>query len=83
MNSQVLDSDSWSIISYINLVRWSDNNIFNYAPIITVISSIDIQVNQTTVVPVSVSDADGDIVQCLWANAWSGIAQWDSGYMST
>jgi hypothetical protein len=73
-NTQIVGASSWSITSLINLVRRSDNNMFNNAPVATVMSPINIQVNQTTFIPVSVSDADGDIVRCRWAsNASNGV----------
>jgi len=70
-NTRVSGGTSWSITSRINLVRRSDNNMFNNAPVATVMSPVNIQVNQTTVIPVSVSDADGDIVRCRWSNGSS------------
>ncbi len=63
-NSQALGLHSRSITSCKNFVGRSDNNIFNYAPIANVMSPIDIQVTQTTLVPGSVSDSDADIVKC-------------------
>ena len=48
----------WSVTSHINLVRRSDNNQFNNAPVATVMSPINIPANETTMIPVSVSDAD-------------------------
>jgi hypothetical protein len=72
-NNQVTGSYDWSITSRINLVRRSDNNMFNNAPVATVMSPINIQSNQTTSIIVSVSDADGDIVRCRWANASGSV----------
>jgi hypothetical protein len=63
----------WSITSHINLVRRSDNNMFNNAPVATVMSPINIQLNQATLITVSVSDADGDVVRCRWANASAAV----------
>lgn len=61
-------SSNWSMLSYINLVPRSSNNTFNNAPIATVISPIYIQQNETKTIPISVHDADGDIIRCRWAN---------------
>jgi len=63
-NSQALGLHSPSITSCKNFVGRSDNNIFNHAPIGDVMSPIDIQVTQTTLVPALASDADADIVEC-------------------
>jgi hypothetical protein len=56
------------ITSHINLVRQSDNNMFNNAPVATVMSPINIEVNQTIVTSVSVSDTDGDFLRYRWAS---------------
>lgn len=66
-NSQISGGATWSVTSHINLVRRSDNNQFNNAPVATVMSPINIPVNETTMIPVSVSDADGDFIRCRWA----------------
>lgn len=58
----------WSITSHINLVRRSDNNQFNNAPVAIVMSPINIYANETTMISVSVSDADGDVIRCRWAS---------------
>lgn len=71
-NSYVASGSSWSVTSYINLNRRPDNSMFNNAPVATVMSPINIQVNQTTYIPISISDADGDIVRCRWANNSNG-----------
>lgn len=74
-NSNVLGGTTWSITSHINLARRSDNQMFNNAPVATVMSPVNIQVNYTTLIPVSISDADGDIIRCRWANASSGVSE--------
>jgi len=70
--SGVTGASGWSVSSHINLVRRSDNNQFNNAPVANVISPLNIQINQITNIPLSISDADGDIIRCRWANA-SGV----------
>ena len=49
--------------------------MFNNAPVATVMSPVNIQVNQTTTIYVSVSDADADMVRCRWAsnNTLNGV----------
>jgi len=58
----------WSILSKINLIRRSDNDLFNNAPVAIVISPINIEFNKTTIITISVSDPDGDILRCRWAS---------------
>ena len=69
---------SWSIASRINLVRRSDNNLFNNAPVATVMSPVNIEVNQKTWIPISVSDADGDTIRCRWAAIVNGVDECSS-----
>ncbi|CAF2746760.1 unnamed protein product [Rotaria sp. Silwood2] len=64
---------SWSISSHIKLMTRSDNGMFNNAPVATVMSPINIEQNKKTLITISVSDADGDIVRCRWATASNGI----------
>ncbi|CAF1097116.1 unnamed protein product [Adineta ricciae] len=73
-----LGGTTWSIASRINLVRRSDNNMFNNAPVATIISPVNIGVNQKTWITVSVSDADGDAVRCRWAGVVNGVDECSS-----
>ena len=68
-----LGAGAWSITSRIKLQRRSDNGMFNNAPIATIMSPINIQVNAATAITVPVSDPDGDIVRCRWATAANGV----------
>jgi hypothetical protein len=60
---------SWSIASRINVKLRPDNNLYNNAPLATMMSPIDIPVNIPTVINVPISDADSDILRCRWANS--------------
>jgi hypothetical protein len=66
-------SASWSISTYINLNPRSDNGLYNNAPVATMMSPINIPVNQPTAIKVPVGDADGDILRCRWATSSNGI----------
>ena len=68
-----LGGTTWSIASRINLARRSDNNMFNNAPVATIISPVIIQANRKTWITMSVSDADGDAVRCRWAGVVNGV----------
>ena len=63
----------WSILTHINLVRRSDNGMFNNAPVATIMSPINIEQNQRTPIIVSVSDAEGDTIRCRWATKTNGV----------
>lgn len=63
----------WSIASHVELQRRPDNGMFNNAPVATIMSPINIEVNKRTAITVSVSDPDGDIVRCRWAGVSSGV----------
>ncbi|CAF0917524.1 unnamed protein product [Adineta ricciae] len=73
-----LGGTAWSIASRINLARRSDNNMFNNAPVATIMSPVNIEVNQKTWITVSVSDADGDVVRCRWAGVVNGVDECSS-----
>jgi hypothetical protein len=58
---------SWSISTWINLNRRSDNGLLNTAPIGNVISPVEIPQNipQNLVIPII--DANNDFLRCRWA----------------
>jgi hypothetical protein len=64
---------AWSISTNINLKPRSDNGLYNNAPVATVMSPINIPVNQPTVINVPIADADGDPLRCRWSNASNGV----------
>lgn len=63
----------WSITSHVKLQRRSDNGMFNNAPVATIMSPINIQLNQPTSITVPVTDPDGDIIRCRWATTSNGV----------
>ncbi|CAF5165563.1 unnamed protein product, partial [Rotaria magnacalcarata] len=63
--SSVYASTAW--------VRRPDNGMFNNAPVVAVMSQINIQQNHKTLITVSVSDPDGDTIRCRWANSSNGV----------
>ncbi|CAF1022594.1 unnamed protein product [Rotaria sordida] len=63
----------WSISVRITVNRRSDNNLYNSAPVATMMSPILIPVNQTTVIYVPVVDDDGDVTRCRWSTASNGV----------
>ncbi|UJR25559.1 hypothetical protein I4U23_006904 [Adineta vaga] len=73
-----LGGTNWAIASKINLVRRSDNNMFNNAPVATIMSPVNLEVNQKTWITLSVSDADGDIIRCRWAGLVNGVDECSS-----
>jgi hypothetical protein len=66
-------SAAWSISTNINLQPRSDNGLYNNAPVATMMSPINIPVNQPTVINVPVADADGDPLRCRWSTASNGV----------
>jgi len=64
---------AWSISTNINLQPRSDNGLYNNAPVATVMSPINIPVNQPTVINVPIADADGDPLRCRWSTASNGV----------
>lgn len=64
---------SWSISSRINLKLRSDNGLYNNAPVATMMSPINIPVNETKITTTPVGDADGDHLRCRWATQANGI----------
>jgi hypothetical protein len=66
-------SAAWSISTNINLQPRSDNGLYNNAPVATMMSPINIPVNQTTVINVPIADADGDPLRCRWSTASNGV----------
>ena len=68
-----LGGGAWSITSHIELQTRTDNGMFNNAPIATIMSPINIEINKRTAITVSVSDPDGDIVRCRWARTSIGL----------
>ncbi|CAM4935904.1 unnamed protein product [Rotaria socialis] len=69
---------TYSILTYINLVSRMDNGKYNNAPVSTVMSRINIKVNETTSIIIPVSDADGDNLRCRWATSSNGVDEWDT-----
>ncbi|CAF1046129.1 unnamed protein product [Adineta steineri] len=63
----------WSISITINTMVRSDNGLYNNAPVATVMSPINILLNQPTVINVPVADADGDTLRCRWSSNTSGV----------
>ncbi|CAF1046054.1 unnamed protein product [Adineta steineri] len=63
----------WSISTAINTMVRPDNGLYNNAPVATVMSPINIPVNQPTVINVPVADADGDTLRCRWSNNTNGV----------
>ncbi|CAF3215944.1 unnamed protein product [Rotaria sp. Silwood2] len=66
-------SAAWSISTHISVKPRSDNGLYNNAPVATVMSPIQIPVNQPTVITVPVADADGDPTRCRWSTSSNGI----------
>jgi hypothetical protein len=64
---------SWSLASWINLNPRPDNGLYNNAPVATVMSPINIPVNQSTIIHVPIGDADGDNLRCRWSTNTNGI----------
>lgn len=57
----------WSVLSYINLVRRPGTGLFNNAPTISFASPLYLYLYQPTSFKLSVTDSDGDEIQCRWA----------------
>ena len=64
---------SWSISSTINVEPRSDNDLYNNAPVSTMMSPLSIVFNQPTVINLPIADADGDILRCRWTTVSNGI----------
>jgi hypothetical protein len=64
---------AWSISTNINVKPRSDNGLYNNAPVATMMSPINIPVNQPTVISVPIADADGDPLRCRWSTASNGV----------
>lgn len=63
----------WSIATRINLAPRPDNGLYNNAPVATMMSPINIPLNQPTVINVPVADADGDLTRCRWSTSSNGV----------
>ena len=63
----------WSISTHINLEKRSDNDLYNNAPVATMMSPINIPINQPTVINIPVGDADGDTLRCRWSTSSNGV----------
>ena len=63
----------WSISTRINVNTRSDNGLYNNAPVATIMSPINIPVNQPTVINVPIADADGDTLRCRWSTNSNGV----------
>ena len=66
-------SAAWSISTRFIIESRSDTGLYNNAPVATMMSPINIPVNQPTVINVPVADADGDITRCRWSTASNGV----------
>ncbi|CAF4163390.1 unnamed protein product [Rotaria sp. Silwood2] len=64
---------SWSITSHVNLVLRTNNGKYNSAPVSTMMSPINIILNESTIITVPLSDADGDVLRCRWATSSNGV----------
>jgi len=64
---------SLSISSRINFVLRSNNGLYNNALVATIMSPINILVNETKIINIPVGDADGDNLRCRWATQAKGI----------
>jgi hypothetical protein len=62
---------AWSILSHIDLTLRSNTGLYNNAPVATMMSPINIVVNESTSINVPVGDPDGDETRCRWANGSS------------
>ncbi|CAF4030879.1 unnamed protein product [Adineta steineri] len=62
---------TWSMSAHIIVQPRSDNGLYNNAPVATVMSPINIPINQKTVINVPVADADGDITRCRWSTTFT------------
>ena len=67
--SQVLGGSTWSVLTHINLLRRSDNGLFNNPPVSNIVSPVNVYSNQIKTITLPVSDADGDNVRCRWATS--------------
>ncbi|CAF4262225.1 unnamed protein product [Rotaria socialis] len=67
-----------SDIVSLSQVRRPGNDMFNNAPVAAVMFPINIQQNHKTLITVSVSDPDGDIIRCRWANSLNGVDECSS-----
>ncbi|CAF4563621.1 unnamed protein product [Rotaria socialis] len=67
-----------SDIVSLSQVRRPGNDIFNNAPVAAVMFPINIQQNHKTLITVSISDQDGDIIRCRWANSSNGVDECSS-----
>jgi hypothetical protein len=63
----------WSISATIDLQPRSDTGLYDNAPVATVMSPINIPVNQPTVINVPIGDADGDPTRCRWSTSTNGV----------
>lgn len=63
----------WSLSTHINIQPRSDNGLYNNAPVSTIMSPIYIPLNETKVIHIPVSDADGDVLRCRWATSSNGV----------
>lgn len=71
-------SGDWSLAAHFKIQPRSDNGLYNNAPITTVISPVYVPFNQTMAIHLPVTDADGDVVRCRWANKSNGIDECSS-----
>ncbi|CAF4547441.1 unnamed protein product [Rotaria sp. Silwood1] len=66
-------SADWSISTHIIVKPRADNGLYNSAPVATMMSPIEIPVNQPTVITIPVADADGDPTRCRWSTSSNGV----------
>lgn len=68
----------WSLAAHFKIQPRPDNGLYNNAPITTVMSPVYVSFNQTMAIHLPVTDADGDVVRCRWANKSNGIDECSS-----
>ena len=63
----------WSLSTRLNIKPRSDNGLYNNAPVATMMSPINIPVNQPKVIHVPIADADRDTLRCRWSTNANGV----------
>ena len=66
-------SATWALTMRIKLTLRSDNRRFNNAPVVTPIAPVDIPVNRSMMIPIQITDVDGDTIRCRWSTNSTGV----------